>query len=220
MYVPKPYQVDEQWSKELIRRHPLAILMTNGPRVPFATHLPTIVPPDERARLDTGEPLVGRTMFGHLNRLNPHWAALEPGGPAILVFQGPNSYVSPTVYEATPAAPTWNFTSIHLHGTLRAIDDREVTLQIIRWTVEAFEAEFGANWDMRPSFGYFDNIVSGVGAFVFEIEAVDSMFKLSQEQPAEVQERVVRSFAASDRCPRHRELAKLMRRINPAQDGG
>lgn len=214
MYVPEVYQTGELWAKELIRRYPLAILLTNGPRAPFATHLPAIVPPDERARLDGGNPLVGLTIFGHLNRMNPHWEALQPGGPSVLVFQGPNSYVSPTVYEVTPAAPTWNFTAVHLHGTLRVIGDREGTLQIIRWTVEAFEAEFGANWDMRPSLEYFDRIVHGVGAFAFEIEAVDSMFKLSQEQPAEVQERVIRSFATRESCPHHHELAKLMSRVN------
>ncbi|MCG8417675.1 MAG: FMN-binding negative transcriptional regulator [Proteobacteria bacterium] len=219
MYVPKFYQTDEIWAKELIRRYPLAVLLTNGPRAPFATHLPTIVPPEDRARLDAGKPLVGLTMFGHLNRNNPHWAALQSVGPSVLVFQGPNSYVSPTIYETTPAAPTWNFTSVHLHGTLRAIDDRETTLQIIRWTVEGFEAEFGANWDMRPSLGYFDRIVHDVGAFAFEIEAVDAMFKLSQEQPAEVQERVVRSFATRESCSHHHELAKLMSRVNPAGNG-
>jgi transcriptional regulator len=135
------------------------------------------------------------------------------------VFHGPNSYVSPTIYEVTPAAPTWNFTSVHLHGTLRVITDREATLQIIRWTVAEFESQFGANWDMRPSFEYFDRIVPGVGAFAFEIERVDSMFKLGQDQPAEVQERLVCSFAARESASPQQELAKLMRRINPAKDG-
>lgn len=220
MYVPKFYQADERWAKELIRLHPLAILLTNGVRAPFATHLPTIFPPEERAHLDAGEPLVGRTILGHLNRMNPHWEALQPGGPSVLVFHGPNSYVSPTIYEETPAAPTWNFTSVHLHGALRVIPEREATLQIIRWTVEAFEAEFGTNWDMRPSLEYFAQIVKDVGAFAFEIEAVDSMFKLSQEKTAQVQDRVACAFATRKSPSHHHELAKLMRRINPAEDGG
>jgi transcriptional regulator len=219
MYVPKPYAVSERWATELMRRHPLALLITNGPGHPLATHLPTIVAPEERARLDAGQALVGTTVLGHLNRSNPHWASLQADAPAVLIFQGPNSYVSPTLYEVTPAAPTWNFTSVHLHGTLRAIDDREQTLQIIRWTVEAFEAEFGANWDMRASFEYFQRIVPGVGAFAFEVAAVDSMFKLSQEQPAEVRGRVERAFAARASGSPHQELAKLMRRLEPASDG-
>ena len=218
MYVPKPYQVNETWSTELIRRHPLAILVTNGPEVPLATHLPTVFPPHERQLLDAGEPLVGRTLFGHLNRLNPHWTALQSADPSILIFHGPNTYVSPTVYQVTPAAPTWNFTSVHMRGSLRPITERDITLQIVRWTVEAFEAEFGASWDMRPSLGYFERIVAGVGAFGFEIESVDSMFKLSQDQPVEVYERVVQSFAASDSRSKE-EIATLMCRIHSTNNG-
>jgi len=220
MYVPKHYQVDERWSKALIYSHPLAILMTNGVSVPFATHLPVVVPPHVREQFDAGFSLEGQTIFGHLNRANPHWEALQKGGPSTLVFHGKNSYISPTVYEVTPAAPTWNFTAVHLHGNIRVIRERESTLQVIRWTVDAFESEFGKNWDMGPSLGYFDRIVDGVGAFEFDIIGVDAMFKLSQEQPAEVQTRVVRSFGAGSDCPHHAELGQMISQINQVEETG
>ncbi|WP_372343069.1 FMN-binding negative transcriptional regulator [Streptomyces sp. KL116D] len=69
----------------------------------------------------TGDPtgeLPGTTLLGHLNRANPHWAALETGSVLLLTFTGPHSYVSPTVYEKSPAAPTWNFTSVHVRGVV------------------------------------------------------------------------------------------------------
>jgi transcriptional regulator len=213
MYVPDYYRVDESVARELVFRHPLALLVSNGKDgMPWATHLPAIFPPETRALLDEGAPLVGKVMVGHLNRQNPHWDALQAGGHARLIFQGPNTYVSPTVYQVTPAAPTWNFTSVHLRGKLRPIDEREQLLQIVRWTVATFEKEFGTHWDMSESIPYFERIVSGVGAFAFEIEAFDAMFKLSQEQPAPVQDRVHDTFAASGHCA-HKEVAALMQRV-------
>ncbi|WP_061538620.1 FMN-binding negative transcriptional regulator [Collimonas fungivorans] len=213
MYVPEYYRVDENTARELVYRHPLALLVCNGNNgLPWATHLPAIFPPETRKLLDQGESIIGKTMYGHMNRINPHWNALQAGS-ALLIFQGPNSYVSPTVYEVTPAAPTWNFTSTHLRGTLRPIDERDQILEIVRWTVATFEKEFCTNWDLTESIPYFERIVHGVGAFAFEVESFDSMFKLSQEQPAAIQERVVNSFASSSHCP-HKEIADLMQRTN------
>ena len=73
---------------------------------------------------------------------------------------------------------------------------------------------------MGPSLGYFDRIVDGVGAFEFDIIGVDAMFKLSQEQPAEVQTRVVRSFGAGSACPHHAELGQMISQINQVEETG
>ncbi|CAM5244548.1 hypothetical protein STENM327S_05640 [Streptomyces tendae] len=93
--------------------------------------------------------------------------------------------MSPTVYEKTPAAPTWDFTSVHAHGTLEKIEEEvpgERTLHVVTSTVLAFEKEFGADWDMTESLSYFRQILPGVGAFRFTITGANGMFKLSQEQ--------------------------------------
>jgi transcriptional regulator len=217
VFVPAPYLVPEQHAVDLIRRHPLAILTTNGPRVPFATHLPVIRPPEGEAvgyrDGDAGRgALAGAVLLGHLNRANPHWAALSAGTPGTLIFHGPNSYVSPTVYGRVPAAPTWNFTAVHVHGSLRPVTDRAETLQILTWTVRQYEREFGAGWDMRSSLGYFERIVDGVGAFTFEVTEYQAMFKLSQEQAPEVREKVRQDFDRGSRCV-HQDLAEMMGRM-------
>ena len=99
-----------------------------------------------------------------MNRANPHWAALETGSVLLLTFTGPHSYVSPTVYEVTPAAPTWNFTSVHVRGVVEKIDSIEETLGVVQSTVRAFEGAFGNGWDMTGSLDYFRSRAA-VGAF-------------------------------------------------------
>lgn len=220
MFVPDAYlPPGPAWTLELIRGFPLATLVTSGHERPYATHLPTLLEADLTGRSGPPAELPGTKVFGHMNRANPHWDLLSEPTAAVLIFQGPHGYVSPTVYESAPAAPTWNFTAVHVHGTLRRIDDPERTLQIIRATVETYERVVGTGWDMRSSLGYFDQLLPGVGAFEIEVESVDGMFKLSQEQPPKRRARARRSFALSDRGT-HRELAALMGKLDETSAGG
>ncbi|CAM5563992.1 FMN-binding negative transcriptional regulator [Streptomyces aurantiogriseus] len=213
MFVPRQYrEPDPSWMADLVRGNPLALLVTNGSAQggPFATHLPVI--PDPAAVTEWHRGLTGITLLGHMNRKNPHWAALNPAETALLAFTGPHAYISPKVYEKTPAAPTWNFTSVHVRGELRKIEGIEETLEVVQATVRTFEEEFGADWDMTESLDYFRRIVPGVGAFRFTVTGADGMFKLSQEQQPEVRERVRRSFDSRP-CSRHRATAELMGRL-------
>ena len=97
MFVPRIYQVDEErWPIEIIDRYPLAVLTTNGIDVPNTTHVPVVLPPHH-------DRLVGAELIAHMNRANPHWAALSDGQAAKLVFHGPQGYVTPSVYHVAPA---------------------------------------------------------------------------------------------------------------------
>jgi transcriptional regulator len=210
MYVPELYRPpNTSWAAELIRSNPLALLVTNCPNGPYATHLPTILDEDSIGK----QSLIGGRIFGHLNRQNPHWNALEKTSTALLVFQGPHGYVSPSVYQTQPAAPTWDFTAVHVHGRLDVLSARDETLQVILTTVRTFEQRLGTGWDMTGSLDYFDQLLSGVGAFKIEIDSVDCMLKLSQEKTAEVRERVIQAFSQSD-TGNHRALASLMRLLD------
>ncbi|MGW7530549.1 FMN-binding negative transcriptional regulator [Streptomyces sp. NPDC054783] len=213
MFVPSFYrEPDSAWMADLIRGNPLALAVTNGSPEdgPFATHLPVIFDPEKSG--DWSGELPGATLLGHMNRANPHWAALETGSVLLLTFTGPHSYVSPTVYEKTPAAPTWNFTAVHVRGVVEKISSIEETLGVVQSTVRAYEGAFGNGWDMTESLGYFREIVPAVGAFRFTVTGAEGMFKLSQEQPGEVRERVRESFGQSG-CTYKRDVAGLMSRL-------
>ncbi|MER5557005.1 FMN-binding negative transcriptional regulator [Streptomyces sp. NPDC058961] len=213
MFVPSHYrEQDSSWMADLVRDNPLALAMTNGSADdgPYATHLPVI--PDPQAAGEWPADLTGATLFGHMNRANPHWRALESKDVILLAFTGPHAYVSPAVYEVTPAAPTWNFTSVHVRGVVEKIDSVEETLDVVRATALSFEAQFGEGWDQSESVDYFRKILPAVGAFRVTVTGADGMFKLSQEQPAEVRDRVQKSFSGRE-CTRHRQTAEFMSRL-------
>jgi transcriptional regulator len=210
MFVPDSYHAPKPcWAVDLIRGFPLATLCTEGGGVPYVTHLPVVFRSDQHV---DGTELPGTILVGHMNRANPHWRALGDGCRAVVVFAGPHGYVSPSVYGFSPAAPTWDFTSVHVIGRVRPLQDEKSTIDVVTTMVRTFESDFGTDWDMTKSISYFRKILPGVGAFEIEVERVDSMFKLSQEQPTAVRRSVAESFADST-TGLHRELAALISRL-------
>lgn len=204
MLVPGSFAVEDVGPVvELMRSNPLACVVLGGDG-PSASHLPVVFADD-----DTAEQLIGVTLLTHMNRSNPQWRSLSDGTRVLVIFQGPHGYVSPTIYGVSPAAPTWNFTVVHVHGTVRLLGPGEPALRVVQRTVRVLEERFGAGWDMTGSLGYFERIVPAVGALEIHVDGIESMFKLSQDQPVELQSKVAGSFARSDRGT-HRELAEQM----------
>lgn len=211
MFVPDDYlPADPGWALGLVRRHPLALLVTADAAAVHATHLPTI-PVTESVHAGSGPTgLVGTSFHGHMNRRNPHWQALRTGVESLLVFQGPENYISPVLYETSPAAPTWNFTAVHLRGTIELVDDDSDRMHVLTSTVTAYERDHGRGWYMADSLGYFDQLAPGVGVFRFDVLAADAMCKLSQEKTPEVRRKVIDSLADSG-SGRAQAVAELMR---------
>src|SRR5262249_38661771 len=75
------------------------------------------------------------TLRGHLARANPQWTRYshEPG--ALVVFRGPQHYVSPNWYpskqEHGKVVPTWNYIIVEAHGRLRTVEDRDWLLRLV-----------------------------------------------------------------------------------------
>jgi transcriptional regulator len=207
MFVPPLYRpTRESDLRDFVRAYPFALLVTGGADggPPLATHLPVVL----------GDPpaaLVGDIVFGHCNRMNPQFLALTPNTPALLVFSGPSAYVSPTVYGGTgPLAPTWDYAAVHLTGRATPLAAGADTLAVVRRTVATFERDLGHGWSDAESLDYFDQLLPGVGAFWFEVTGADGMFKLSQEKPDAIRDRVVEeTLAAPSGCAR--DLGRVLR---------
>ncbi|GJO37533.1 Protease synthase and sporulation protein PAI 2 [Mycobacterium marinum] len=201
---------------DLLTANPLGLVVTIDGARPLATHAPVLFSQGPngvaQAEVASGDaPLVGSLLVGHMNADNPQWRGMQKGGRVLVAFQGPHGYVSPSVYGVTPASPTWNFTAVHIAGTLEPIADPESTFELVCDTARRLEARFGHGWRQEPSLDYFRRIVSGVGAFEIQVESVQTMFKLSQEQPPVLRRRVAEHFESSDSVL-HQELADLMRK--------
>ncbi|WP_258127561.1 FMN-binding negative transcriptional regulator [Achromobacter anxifer] len=118
MYLPSAFREDSlEVQHDFIRAHPLGVLMTSGEGGLMANHIPCLLYPD-------GPHGVLRL---HMARANPQLAELASGRECLIVFHGPQAYVTPSWYpskaETHKVVPTWNFVAVHVWGTPVIQDD-------------------------------------------------------------------------------------------------
>jgi len=218
MYQPAHFaEQDPDALLALMTAAPLATLIRGGTEL-AADVLPLQV---ERA----GD---GWRVAGHVARANPLWREAD-GRPVLALFQGPQAYVSPNWYPSKfqhgKAVPTWNYTMVQVHGTLRAIDDPEWLRGFVTRLTQRHEAGRAVPWhvsDAPPD--YLDAMLKAIVGIEIEVARVEGKFKLSQNRSAEDRTGVVLglgSDAALQRQPQADALAQAMqaaeeRRRKPA----
>jgi len=119
MYQPPVYREDRtEVQHALIRAHPLALLITAGPAGLMANAIPFLVYPE-------GPP--HGTLRAHVARGNPQWRELAAVEECLVVFEGPERYITPSWYatkrETGKVVPTWNYVTVHAWGRPQVISD-------------------------------------------------------------------------------------------------
>ena len=104
MYRPEHFRVEDVVRMHaLMRARPFASLVSNGSTGLCASHLPTVLK-------DEGSYGV---IECHLARANPHWKDVASGNEALMIFQGPEGYITPNWYPSKAqhgkVVPTWNY---------------------------------------------------------------------------------------------------------------
>ena len=205
MYTPKINQVlDRALLIEAMRANPFAILfgpcMANDPGGMQATHLPLVVK-------DEGEHGV---LEGHFAKANPHWKSLSDQ-EVLVVFNGPHSYVSPSLYDEPLSVPTWNYIAVHASGILAVIDDDEEKDRVLSDLIEANEPVYADKWRQMPD-GFRRTMLVGIMGFRVPIARIEGKFKLSQNRPETDRRRVFEAHASGDED--QKSLAAWMTRLS------
>lgn len=214
MYTPKFNQVsDRAILIEAMRAWPFAVLfgsraaagldaVSGGAAggVGQATHLPLVVK-------DEGE---HGLIEGHFAKANPHWKSLA-GNEALVVFNGPHSYVSPTLYAEELSVPTWNYIAVHAYGTLTAVEDEAEKAALLDGLIEANEPAFAERWRQMPE-GFRRTMLAGIVGFRIPIARIEGKFKLSQNRPEGDRRNVKAAHAVGD--PDQQLLAAWMERLS------
>jgi transcriptional regulator len=188
---------------ELVRQVP-ATLVTLGDRGLRASILPMLFDADDG---DHG------TLRGHLARPNPQWRDAGSDSEALAIFDGPDAYVSPALYEEKrltgKVVPTWNYVTILAHGTLVARPEPEWLLPHVRRLVERHEAGRREPWsiDDAPD-GYVETMVRAIVGLELRITRLEAKRKLSQNRSAADIEGVIAGLAGGS--PRDQAVATEM----------
>ena len=200
MYTPKFNQVaDRQVLLEAMRENSFAILIGPGGQQTPATHLPLVVK-DQGAH---------GTLEGHFAKANPHWQVLA-GCETLVVFNGPHSYVSPTLYTQPLSVPTWNYIAVHAYGTMELIEDEDAKDTLLKGLIAQHEPAYGEHWRQLPD-GFRRANLAGIVGFRIPISRIEGKFKLSQNR-SESERRTI--CAAQEKgSADERALAAWMKRL-------
>jgi len=175
MYLPRHFeQTDPQQLHALMRAHPLATLVTMQQGMPTADHVPLEFDP------------ATQVLRGHVARANPLWQAA--GGHGVLVvFQGPQAYVTPSWYRSKAAThkvvPTWNYTVVHARGVLRAVDDAPWLHGLVSGLTAHHEAPRALPWAVADApDDYVQQMLRAIVGIEIAVESLVGKWKISQNR--------------------------------------
>lgn len=205
MYSPKFNQVANRAILiEAMQAYSFAILFgpqatPESPASLVATHLPLVVKDEGPHGL----------IEGHFAKANPHWQSLA-GRETLVVFPGPHSYVSPTLYVDPLSVPTWNYIAIHAYGTLELVEDEAGKSALLAGLIQANEPEYADQWRTMPD-GFRRTMLAGIVGFRISIARIEGKFKISQNRAP--QERINVQAAHAAGTSDQQALAAWMARL-------
>jgi len=196
---------------EVVASHPFAALVLADEGQMPCVHLPF---------LRFGEPGRPETwrFESHLARANPVAEALADGRErnAILIFTGPDAYVSPRWYADAreTSVPTWNYQAVHVRGRARLAGEGDAGWldRHLHELIDTHQNRIGGDpldWDHLP-----DAQIARMKAAIVGIELmpqrIDGIEKLSQNKTVADQDGVVDGLHSRDE-PECDVMAALMR---------
>jgi predicted FMN-binding regulatory protein PaiB len=128
--------------------------------------------------LDTSRGSLG-VLFGHMDSANPH-AELLDGRRVLVLFHGPNEYISPHVYESTQL-PTWNSIIVEVRGRARILRDKDAVVNGLCGIAAAADPS-PDGFRLTHEAAGDENLLPLLVGFEIDIDEMTGRFKLSQDR--------------------------------------
>jgi len=181
MYQPPHFREDRiDVQHALIAAHPLGLLFTAGPGGLQANPIPFLI--------DAAASTHG-TLRAHLARANPQLAELAAVSECLVVFQGPQHYISPSLYptkrETGKVVPTWNYITVHAWGAPRVADDAVWLREQVDALTRHKEQAQAAPWNVSDAPDAFIAAqLKGIVGVEIPIARIEGKWKVSQNRVA------------------------------------
>lgn len=197
MYVPEHFRLPDEHVRELLRSAGAGNLVTSHADGPDATLVPFYF---DEAR---------NQLVTHLVRNNPQ-ATRELIGPALVVLDQADAYVSPLWYatnDKLPNVPTWDYITVHVWGTLHVDGSPEAALEAARALTQRMEAT-----DVLAAVGdeKLARMARSIVAVRVDVERVEAKAKMSQNRHPDD----IRSLADALETAGETELVDYLRRVS------
>ncbi|AUH34112.1 FMN-binding negative transcriptional regulator [Paracoccus tegillarcae] len=191
MYRPEAFAEDRlEPIASLIQSYPLGLLITVGADGPAANPVPFELSPD------------GRKLRAHLARANPQLDDLRRGEPVLVVFQGEQSYITPSWYATKQATgkvvPTWNYLMVQARGRPALTNDADWLHDQIDALTRQMESAQPTPWAVTDApDGYVGAMLRGIVGVEIDIQDLRGKWKAGQNKTADDRAGVRQGLSAS-----------------------
>lgn len=179
MYLPQPFEeARPELLHDLVRSHPFGALVILSGTELSGNHIPFLIRPDEGEK---------GTLCGHVSRANPVWKQFGGVTEALVMFQGPQSYITPSWYPSKhadgKAVPTWNYAVVHAYGRPSAIEDPHWLLEHVTQLTAVHESGQALPWKVSDApKDYLDQMLSRIVGIEIPISKLVGKWKVSQNR--------------------------------------
>lgn len=202
MYIPKIFQFESHEEKlSFIKKYSFATIVTVKDDIPIATHLPFYID-------DSSDKLVLRA---HFSSANEHAKCIE-GNLSLVIFTGPNAYISTNHYNKLENVPTWDYTAVHAYGEGRIVTDEDDKHTIIKQMVAFYETPYVEQWN-NLSEKYKTKMLAGITVFELEVTDLQGKKKLSQNRDETERQRIIEHLNKSTNTTES-ELSPFISKLN------
>jgi transcriptional regulator len=194
MYLPAHFEEKRpEVLHGLLRTHPLGLLVTaDAAGTLSANSVPFMLEADP-----AGGPGILRA---HVARANPLWREARGDAESLVVFQGPQAYVSPSFYpskaEHGKVVPTWNYVMAQGRGRLRAVEEAPWLHALVTRLTERQEASQAQPWAVSDApDDYIATMLRAIVGIEIVLTSWVGKWKVSQNRSAADREGVARGMA-------------------------
>lgn len=178
MYTPPAFRLDDlDEIHRLMNETGLSTLITSTAEGLLATPLPLY--------LDASEGEYG-TLYGHIAKANPQWKLL-PDKEALVIFSGPDAYITPSWYAAKvehgKVVPTWNYSAVHAYGQAEFFEDEQSLYDVVSRITDRFEKPRSEPWSVLDAPENFIKAqLRGIVGVRLSISRLEGKRKMSQNR--------------------------------------
>ena len=194
MYEPAHFaQSDPAALARLMHEHPLATVLRQSAEGDLcADLLPLMWVPSPDG--------IGGVLRGHAARANPLAQATD-GTALLVVFQGPQAYITPSWYatkaDTGKVVPTWNYAVVQAHGTLRRVEEPAALLALVTELTGVHEGAREHPWAVSDApDDYIGAMLRAIVGIEITVSRLTGKWKMSQNRNAADRQGVANGLGA------------------------
>lgn len=183
MYIPDFNCIEDRAvTIAFMKANPFAIMISPSGKGMHATHLPLLVE-------ENGGKI---KLRGHFAKANHHWSSIEQED-SLVIFHGPHAYISPSLYEIRESVPTWNYVAVHVYGKAKLVKELADAERLLADLIAQFDPSYYQQW-RSFSEEYRDKMLRRIIAFEFEVNRIETKFKLGQNRTPQEQQNLIEAL--------------------------